>query len=454
MPFKMPMQNLHIQTEIQQAPKRLWDRFGACIYFAMSASGSAFNWIATVAIALPPVCREDVTLTAHAYDEVTVGDVVYAVYEDHAEAIVPKYHLDKSLGADPEMPAELVFADEVEGVPVTVIPYDFSYYFKSDKDKLTKIKLPSSLSEIKKEAFKDCTGLTEITLPDTLETLGDSAFSGCFSLKDVTIPKSVTKIKPQAFGAEASYGEPGTLVPWLKGRTVVVNGFLLNIVIPQDGVLVIPDGVTDIGGVSVVNNQKITSIEFPESVKSISSFTALPKLTSVIIRSDDCEITDGAFGSPMGWDPDTDKPFYTYNPACTVYCNADSTAAAYAKEKGFQTAPLPEKVTVPETTTTSTTTTSSTTTTTSTSAAQPTTTTVTTTTTTAAVSTTADTTTSASVTGTTETQESVTTATTETAPPAVEDSRGDINADGEISVADAQLALNAYVKRWRVRRPV
>ena len=48
MPFKMPMLNLHIQTEIQQAPKRLWDRFGACIYFAM------FNWIATVAIALPP----------------------------------------------------------------------------------------------------------------------------------------------------------------------------------------------------------------------------------------------------------------------------------------------------------------------------------------------------------------------------------------------------------------
>lgn len=66
---------------------------------------------------------------------------------------------------------------------------------------------------------------------------------------------------------------------------------------------------------------------------------------------------------------------------------------------------------------------------------------------TAAVSTTADTTTSASVTGTTETQESVTTATTQTAPPAVEDSRGDINADSEISVADAQLALNAYVKR-------
>ena len=315
--------------------------------------------------------------------------------------------------------------------------------------KLKTIQFPESMTEIPDGAFNSARALESVVIPETITTIGAGAFSGCFSLKDVTIPKSVTKIKPQAFGAEASYGEPGTLVPWLKGRTVVVNGFLLNIVIPQDGVLVIPDGVTDIGGVSVVNNQKITSIEFPESIKSISSFTDLPKLTSVIIRSDDCEITDGAFGSPMGWDPNTNQTFYTYNPDCTVYCNADSTAAAYAKEKGFQTAPLPEKVTVPETTTTSTTTTttSTTTTTTTTSAAQPTTTTVTTTTTTAAVSTTADTTTSASVTGTTETQESVTTATTETAPPAVEDSRGDINADGEISVADAQLALNAYVKR-------
>ncbi len=199
MPFKMPMLNQHIQTEIQQAPKRLWDRFGACIYFAMFASGSAFNWIATVAIALPPVCREDVMLTANAYEKVTVGDVVYAVYEDHAEAIVPKYHHDKSLGADPEMAAELVFADEVEGVPVTVIPYNFSYYFKSDKDKLTKIKLPSSLPEIKKEAFKDCTGLTEITLPDTLEILGDSAFSGCTGLTEITLPDSVKTYGYAAF---------------------------------------------------------------------------------------------------------------------------------------------------------------------------------------------------------------------------------------------------------------
>ena len=148
---------------------------------------------------LPPNFRKDVMLTAYAVDEVTVGDVVYAVYEDHAEAIVPKYHHDKSLGADPEMAAELVFADEVEGVPVTVIPYNFSYYFKSDKDKLTKIKLPSSLPEIKKEAFKDCTGLTEITLPDTLEILGDSAFSGCTGLTEITLPDSVKTYGYAAF---------------------------------------------------------------------------------------------------------------------------------------------------------------------------------------------------------------------------------------------------------------
>ena len=240
------------------------------------------------------------------------------------------------------MPAELVFADEVEGVPVTVIPYNFSYYFKSDKDKLTKIKLPSSLTEIKKEAFKDCTGLTEITLPDTLETLGDSAFSGCTGLTEITLPDSV-----KTYGYASFYGCTGLTKAVLPDALEIIaegaftaTDKLSEIHIPakvreigagalatnyladagnykiylvesenpdrydsktrlsaitadaqnpyftaKDGVLVIPDGVTDIGGVSVVNSQKITSIEFPESVKSISSFTALPKLTSVIIRS-------------------------------------------------------------------------------------------------------------------------------------------------------------------------
>ena len=174
---------------------------GLDFYFAISASGSAFNWIATVAIALPPACRENVTLTAHAYDEVTVGDVVYAVYEDHAEAIVPKYHLDKSLGADPEMPAELVFADEVEGVPVTVIPYNFSYYFKSDKDKLTKIKLPDTLEILGDSAFSGCTGLTEITLPDSVKTYGYAPFSGCTGLTKAVLPDALEIIEEGAFRA-------------------------------------------------------------------------------------------------------------------------------------------------------------------------------------------------------------------------------------------------------------
>ncbi len=313
------------------------------------------------------------------------------------------------------MPAELVFADEVEGVPVTVIPYNFSYYFKSDKDKLTKITLPDSVKTYGYAAFYGCTGLTKAVLPDALEIIEEGAFTATDMLTEIHLPANVKEIGAGAL-ATNYLADAGNYKIYLvesenpdrydsETRLSAITADAQNpYFTAKDGVLVIPNGVTDIGGVSVVNNQKITPIEFPESVKSISSFTALPKLTSVIIRSDDCEITDGAFGSPMGWDPDTDKPFYTYNPDCTIYCNADSTAATYAKEKGFQTAPLPEKVTVPETTTTTTTTskttTSTTTNTTSTSAAQPTTTTVTTTTTTAAVSTTADTTTSASVTGT------------------------------------------------------
>ena len=53
---------------------------------------------------------------------------------------------------------------------------------------------------------------------------------------------------------------------------------------------------------------------------------------------------------------------------------------------------------------------------------------------------------SESVTGPTESQTSETTVTSETTPTEPAYTRGDVNEDGEINVADAQLALNAYVK--------
>ena len=51
--------------------------------------------------------------------------------------------------------------------------------------------VPEGITQIKKEAFKDCTNLKEITLPESLKTIGVAAFQNCSSLKRIVIPAEV-----------------------------------------------------------------------------------------------------------------------------------------------------------------------------------------------------------------------------------------------------------------------
>lgn len=48
-------------------------------------------------------------------------------------------------------------------------------------------------------AFYKCTGLTAITIPGTITSIGTSAFNGCTGLSSVTIPNSMTKLGDSAF---------------------------------------------------------------------------------------------------------------------------------------------------------------------------------------------------------------------------------------------------------------
>ena len=59
--------------------------------------------------------------------------------------------------------------------------------------------MPSSLTEIEKDAFYGCTSLTIIELPSSLKTIGENAFGDCKSLTEVTIPSSMQLIAHNAF---------------------------------------------------------------------------------------------------------------------------------------------------------------------------------------------------------------------------------------------------------------
>ena len=72
-------------------------------------------------------------------------------------------------------------------------------------DKLTSVKLPSTLTFIGAEAFEDCFALTSITIPAGVTVIGKEAFSGCSALTSITIPASVTSIGGDAFYDTAYY---------------------------------------------------------------------------------------------------------------------------------------------------------------------------------------------------------------------------------------------------------
>ena len=59
--------------------------------------------------------------------------------------------------------------------------------------------LPSSVTNIDREAFCSCVGLSEIKFPRNLKNIGSGGFAACNSLIDVSIPQSVESIGDYAF---------------------------------------------------------------------------------------------------------------------------------------------------------------------------------------------------------------------------------------------------------------
>lgn len=79
------------------------------------------------------------------------------------------------------------------------------------------VTLPSTLTEISDQSFRNCKNLTTIDFPASLKTIGTQAFLECTGLTSLSIPDGVTTIKGSAFeGCEgltsASTGNSLTIV--------------------------------------------------------------------------------------------------------------------------------------------------------------------------------------------------------------------------------------------------
>ena len=174
------------------------------------------------------------------------------------------------------------FGNEVEKIPA---------YLCYGLSGLTGVTIPNSVTSIGVSAFKGCTGLTSVTIPGSVTDIGGSAFYGCSGLTSVTIGNSVTSIGDYAF-----YGCRGLTSVTIPGSVASIGSSAFEACSGLTSIT-IPNSVTSIGDEAFKNCSGLTSVTIPNSVTYIGyeAFYGCSGLTSVTIGNSVTTIGSYAF---------------------------------------------------------------------------------------------------------------------------------------------------------------
>jgi len=159
---------------------------------------------------------------------------------------------------------------------------------------LTNIKIPDSVTSIDSLAFYGCTSLTSITIPNSVTSIGYSAFRDCTSLTSITIPDSVTSIDSYAFDSTGYYNDETN---W-KNKVLYIGNHLIAAKENISGSYAIKTGTKTIGSSAFEDCTSLTGITVPDSVTGIgdSTFEYCAGLTSITIPESITKIGCSAFG--------------------------------------------------------------------------------------------------------------------------------------------------------------
>ena len=196
---------------------------------------------------------------------------------------------------------------EIDGKKVVYLHCQFP-------ERITRVELPDTLTQIGYCAFKNCKGISSITIPDSVTNIYALAFEGCTGLKSITIPNGITEIIGNTF-----LGCTGLKSITIPDSVTTIDEFGFMGLSGLNGIT-IPDSVTSIGSsafagcsnlelVTLSNSiakidirafedcTSLTSLTIPDSVSSIGmlAFNGCTELTNIIIPDSVTEIGSMAF---------------------------------------------------------------------------------------------------------------------------------------------------------------
>ncbi|MCQ2254369.1 MAG: leucine-rich repeat domain-containing protein [Bacteroidaceae bacterium] len=139
---------------------------------------------------------------------------------------------------------------------------------------LKKIDLPESLSEIHREAFRNCENLTEVNIPANVKTIHPEAFKFCNNLLDINVDKKNTKYSSL----------DGYLLSKDKETLVIFPPAKAN-----DRFTLLPPSITKIGDYAFYSCSILKNLTIPNKVKSIGerSFGNCPNLNTITFLCDE-----------------------------------------------------------------------------------------------------------------------------------------------------------------------
>ena len=201
---------------------------------------------------------------------------------------------------------------------------------------ITKVTISGSVKRVGNKAFSGCESLTEVTIEEGVETIEEGCFIGCSNLKKVTIPSTIKEMGIDSFAlcgklTDVQFKAKNPRIgrwsfsgsPWLEeqrnGDGLAIVGKVLldgkdasgSITIPSE-VNIIQDGafenntnlekvdlgnVTEVGENAFLRCSNLTSLVFPDSLKSIKqgAFGDCEKLSTVNIPNSVTSIEANAF---------------------------------------------------------------------------------------------------------------------------------------------------------------